>query len=241
MIRLLASTFALSVMMITILHTPLKADLDADERDQMRQMIEQFIKDNPELLRDALVSLAAREEAERMQAGIMAVRDDAGDPVLGNPDGTIILYEFSDYNCGYCKRMFATVQQMLAKNSDVRMVIKEFPILSQTSVIAAKAGIAAQKQGKFELFHTEMMTYRGQVSNDVIMAAARKAGVDLNQFQQDIDSPETTAIIGRTRRAAAALNINGTPGLVIGNNVVPGAIGIEELQKLIDQERSKQG
>lgn len=137
--------------------------------------------------------------------------------------------------------MFASVQQVLSKNSDVRMVIKEFPILSQTSVTAAKAGIAAQKQGKFAPFHTEMMTYRGQVSDDAIMAAAGKAGINLNQLQQDMDSPETTAIIGRTRRAAAALNINGTPGLVIGDNVVPGAISSEELQKLIDQERGKQG
>ena len=241
MIRFLASTIAVSVMMITILNTPVRAGLDAEERAQTQQMIEQFIKDNPELLRDALVALAAREEAKRLQAGIMAVRDDAGDPVMGNPDGSIIVYEFSDYNCGYCKRMFASVQQVLSKNDDVRMVIKEFPILSQTSVTAAKAGIAAQKQGKFAPFHTEMMTYRGQVSDDAIMAAAGKAGINLNQLQQDMDSPETTAIIGRTRRAAAALNINGTPGLVIGDNVVPGAISSEELQKLIDEERGKQG
>jgi len=149
---------ALSAMLIGLATTPVKADLDQKDRAEMQQVIEQYIKDNPQVLRDALVSLAAREEAERVKAGVMAVRNDDGDPVMGNPNGSLTVYEFSDYNCGYCKRMFAPIMQMLAKNGDVRMVIKEFPILSQSSVTAAKAGIAAQKQGKFKSFHTEMMT-----------------------------------------------------------------------------------
>ena len=241
MSRCLASTIVLSLMMIGLAIAPVKADMDQKDRAEMQQVIEQYIKNNPQVLRDALVALAAREEAERVKAGVMAVRNDAGDPVMGNPDGRLVVYEFSDYNCGYCKRMFASVQQMLAKNDDVRMVIKEFPILSQSSVTAAKAGIAAQKQGKFAPFHTEMMTYRGQVNDASIMAAAATAGLNLEQLKQDMDSPETTAIISRTRSAAAALNINGTPGLVIGDTVIPGAISIEELQKAIDRERTKQG
>ena len=130
---------------------------------------------------------------------------------------------------------------MLAANGDVRMVIKEFPILSQSSVTAAKAGIAAQKQGKYKSFHTEMMTYRGQVNDASITQAAGAAGLDLAQLKQDMDSPETTAIITRTQGAAAALSINGTPGLVIGDTVIPGAIDIEELQSVIDKERTRQG
>ena len=102
----------------------------------------------------------------------MLVRNDGGDPFMGNPNGSLTVYEFSDYNCGYCKRMFAPIMQMLAANGDVRLVVKEFPILSQSSVTAAKVGIAAQKQGKFKSFHTEMMTYRGQVNDASIMQAA---------------------------------------------------------------------
>ena len=241
MSRFSVSMIALSAMLIGLATTPVKADLDQKDRAEMQQVIEQYIKDNPQVLRDALVSLAAREEAERVKAGVMAVRNDDGDPVMGNPNGSLTVYEFSDYNCGYCKRMFAPIMQMLAKNGDVRMVIKEFPILSQSSVTAAKAGIASQKQGKFKSFHTEMMTYRGQINDASIMQAAGAAGLDLAQLKQDMDSPETAAIIGRTRSAAAALNINGTPGLVIGDTVIPGAISIEELQTVIDKERSKQG
>ena len=157
MSRFFVSMIALPLMLIGLATTPVTADMDQKDRAEMQQVIEQYIKNNPEVLRDALVSLAAREEAERVQAGIMLVRNDAGDPVMGNPNGSLTVYEFSDYNCGYCKRMFAPIMQMLAANGDVRLVVKEFPILSQSSVTAAKAGIAAQKQGKFKSFHTEMM------------------------------------------------------------------------------------
>ena len=169
------------------------------------------------------------------------MRDDQGDPVMGNSNGTITLYEFSDYNCGYCKRVFEPIQQLVRDNPDVRLVIKEFPILSQSSLVAAKAAIAAEMQGKFGDYHIAMMTYRGQITDAVVMRMAAQAGVDIEQLKSDMESPKTMAIIQRTREAAAALEINGTPGLVVGDTVVPGAIGLDELVKLIAEERNKQG
>ncbi len=218
---------------------PASADLNTRDRAIVRQEIETFIKANPEILRDALISLAQQEKANQRLVGINNVRQDAGDPVMGNPDGKITVYEFSDYNCGYCKRMFGTIQAMLEANSDVRMVIKEFPILSQTSLTAAKAGIAAHKQNKFEEFHIAMMTYRGKVTDSSIMDAAAGAGLDMNQLGRDMNSNATDMIIERTRAAAAALEINGTPGMVIGETVIPGAIDLEQLQSVIDDERAK--
>ena len=215
-------------------------NLDQDGRAIMRQVIEKYIKDNPEVLRDSLLGLAAREEKARIKAGIKKVRLDEGDPIMGNKNGSVVIYEFSDYNCGYCKRMFAPIQQLLSNNYDIRLVIKEFPILSQTSLTAARAGVAAQKQGNYASFHSEMMTYRGQISNASIMAAAGKSGLDLRQLQQDMDSAATTAIIERTRSGAAALGLNGTPAFVIGETVISGAVSSDELQNLIDRERSKQ-
>ena len=213
--------------------------IQADRR-AIRQEIETYIDKTQEILRDALVALAAREEAARQRAGIAQVRNDAGDPVLGNPDGAITVYEFSDYNCGYCKRMFAPVMALLANNSDVRMVIK-FPILSPSSLTAAKAGVAAQKQGKFKTFHESLMTYRGQVNDDAITAAAKAADVDIDQMRRDMDGKDTTAIIARTRAAAAALGINGTPGFVIGDTIIPGAVDPTQLQAVIDALRAKGG
>ena len=218
-----------------------KAELDISDRAALNSIIKEFIQNNPEVVRDTLISLAAREETDRKQAGLSRVHDDRGDPVMGNPDGAITLYEFSDYNCGYCKRVFEPIQRVLRDNPDVRLVIKEFPILSQSSLVAAQAAIAAEMQGKFADYHIGMMTYRGQITNDVVMRVAQQAGLDNTQLQKDMESSETATIIQRTREAAAALAINGTPALVIGDTVVPGAIGRDELVALIADERAKQG
>ena len=233
--------FASCLVLTIMVPTFIKADLDKADRAEFDAVIEDFIRNNPEVLRDALIALAAREEAERKQTGLAKVRDDMGDPVMGNPNGKITLYEFSDYNCGYCKRVFEPIQQLLHDNPDVRLVIKEFPILSQSSLVAAKAAIATQMQGKFGAYHIAMMTYRGQITDEVVMRLAAQAGADEKQLKLDMESQKTAAIIQRTREAATALEINGTPGIVIGNTVIPGAIGLNELIKLIGKERKKQG
>ena len=232
---------AICIVLTTMVSSLTRADLDATDRATLNSIIEDFIRNNPEIVRDTLIALAAREEAERKQTGLAKVRDDQGDPVMGNANGTITLYEFSDYNCGYCKRVFEPIQQLVRDNPDVRLVIKEFPILSQSSLVAAKAAIAAEMQGKFGDYHIAMMTYRGQITDAVVMRMAAQAGVDIEQLKSDMESPKTIAIIQRTREAAAALEINGTPGLVVGDTVVPGAIGLDELVKLIAEERNKQG
>ena len=232
---------AICLMLTIMVPSLVRADLDASDRATLNSIIEDFIRNNPEIVRDTLIALAAREEAERKQTGLAKVRDDQGDPVMGNANGTITLYEFSDYNCGYCKRVFEPIQQLVRDNPDVRLVIKEFPILSQSSLVAAKAAIAAEMQGKFGDYHVFMMTYRGQITDAVVMRMASQAGVDIEQLKSDMESPKTMAIIQRTREAAAALEINGTPGLVLGDTIVPGAIGLEELVKLIADERNKQG
>ena len=232
---------AICLVLTTMVPSLARADLDATDRATLNSIIEDFIRNNPEIVRDTLIALAAREKAERKQTGLSQVRDDQGDPVMGNANGTITLYEFSDYNCGYCKRVFEPIQQLVRDNPDVRLVIKEFPILSQSSLVAAKAAIAAEMQGKFGDYHIAMMTYRGQITDAVVMRMAAQAGVDIDQLKSDMESPKTMAIIQRTREAAAALEINGTPGLVVGDTVVPGAIGLDELVKLIAEERNKQG
>ena len=230
---------AICLVLTTMVSSLARADLDATDRATLNSIIEDFIRNNPEIVRDTLIALAAREEAERKQTGLAKVRDDQGDPVMGNANGTITLYEFSDYNCGYCKRVFEPIQQLVRNNPDVRLVIKEFPILSQSSLVAAKAAIAAEMQGKFGDYHIAMMTYRGQITDAVVMRMAAQAGVDIEQLKSDMESPKTMAIIQRTREAAAALEINGTLGLVVGDTVVPGAIGLDELVKLIAEERNK--
>ena len=221
--------------------TSVQADLTSVDKTKLDEMIRNYIEENPRVIRDALQRLAEREEREQKLAALAFLEMTEGDPVLGNPDGSLVIYEFSDYNCGYCKRVFQTLQDLIASDGDIKIVIKEFPILSQSSVLAAQAGIAAQAQGVFPAFHRAMMTARGAISIDSILDAARSAGADLDRLQADMKSPEVAAIIERTRIAATKLEISGTPGLVIGSQVIPGAISLEQMCDIIAAERASNG
>ena len=232
-IRLLAALF-----LVVSLQTPAHAEITENDRSALNEMIKDYILANPEVLREALIELGQREERERVQMAMAMLAQDAGDPILGNPDGKMVIYEFTDYNCGYCKRVFQPLQELLAGDADIKLVVKEFPILSETSLLAAQAGIAAQAQGVFTEFHMAMMTARGAISMDSILDAARSAGADTDRLQADMNSPAVAAIIDRTRMAAQALEISGTPGLVIGSQVIPGAISVEQMREIVAAERA---
>ena len=232
-IRLLAALF-----LVVSLQTPAHAEITEDDRSALNEMIKEYILANPEVLREALIELGQREERERVQMAMAMLAQDAGDPILGNPKGKMVIYEFTDYNCGYCKRVFQPLQELLAGDADIKLVVKEFPILSETSLLAAQAGIAAQAQGVFTEFHMAMMTARGAISMDSILDAARSAGADTDRLQADMNSPAVAAIIDRTRMAAQALEISGTPGLVIGSQVIPGAISVEQMREIVAAERA---
>lgn len=217
---------------------PASADIKNVDREALDRMIGDYIRANPEVVRDALLSLAEREATERREQAMFILKNDDGDPFLGNPDASFVIYEFSDYNCGYCKRVFKPLQELIAADGDIKLVVKEFPILSESSLLAAQAGIAAQAQDVFEEFHIAMMTGRGAISMNSILAAAKSAGADLDRLQADMNSPATEAIIARTRAAAQQLEISGTPGLVIGRQVIPGAIGLDQMREIIATERA---
>ena len=217
---------------------PAQAEITEGDRSALNDMIRDYILANPEVVREALINLADREERERVEQAMGTLRMDSGDPILGNPEGSFTIYEFTDYNCGYCKRVFQPLQDLIAGDDDIRLVVKEFPILSQTSMLAAQAGIAAQAQGVFPDFHAAMMTARGAITMDSIIDAAQSAGADIDRLQADMNSPATAAIIDRTRAAAQALQISGTPGLVIGSQVIPGAIDLDQMREIIAAERA---
>ncbi|NCF49139.1 MAG: thioredoxin domain-containing protein [Bacteroidetes bacterium] len=233
----------LTISMITMMaaSVPSRAEINTDDREALNQIIETYILENPEVVRRALIALADREANERINAAMSLLQQDDGDPVIGNPEGSFTIYEFSDYNCGYCKRVFPTLQALIDEDDDIRLVIKEFPILSQSSVLAAQAGIATQAQGVFDDFHSAMMTGRGAITMDSILEAAEDAGANLDQLQADMNSPQVAAIINRTRSVAQNLEISGTPGLIIGSQVIPGAIDLDQMRQAVAEERAKKG
>ena len=230
---------AMFLAVAVLLAAPTRADLDRGEEAQILQLIEKFIAENPEKLRDALIGLQQREEAARLQTALSLVRQDAGDGVMGNPDGDVIIYEFSDYNCGYCKRLFQSLRLVLAEDGNIAVKVKEYPILADSSVIAARGGIAAQLQGKFAAYHTGMMQTVGGISKSTVEQVARKAGLDMARFTSDMENPQLDLILQGTQMAARALGVSGTPALVIGEQLIPGAISADELRARIKAERER--
>ncbi len=206
-----------------------------------------YLLDNPEIVEAALMSLREKREAEervRVQAAIRdngkALRAHPMSPVSGNPDGDVTVVEFFDYQCGYCKRALKTMEDLLETDANVRVVWKEFPILGEVSRAAARAAMAADRQGLYLAFHLELMR-EPELTIDKIFEIAGKVGLDAERLLRDMAEPEIESYIGETRALAQELGINGTPAFVIGGELVGGVIGSKEMQDLVARARETAG
>lgn len=197
------------------------------------------------VIREATQVLQQREEAEKQAIAARAVKErqdellrDASSPVGGNPDGDITIVEFFDYNCGYCKRVAPSVAETLTNDPKVRVVYKEFAILGQESVFAARAALAAGRQGKYLAFHEALMTAE-RADGEAVVALSKQLGLDQAKLLKDMRDPEINTILERNYQLANALGINGTPAFVIGERMIPGAMDAAGLAEIIAQERAK--
>jgi protein-disulfide isomerase len=183
---------------------------------------------HPEVLPEAI----NRYQAQQRQAQLAPVRDQLQTPfpgaVLGNPNGKLTLVEFSDYACTYCRQSVADVQHLIASNPDLRVVIREYPILRPESVDAARMGLAAAQQGKFAAFHDAMYAL-GPPNKATIEQAARQAGVDLAAADQAIAGGLYDSFLKANIALASRIGIDGTPGWVIGDRISDGAFGATAL------------
>ena len=230
---MLSRSIALTLISLCLLAQPASAELDSGERAEVRAIIQQYLVENPELIREVLTNLAQREQRAELDRALAVARQDEEDGLLGNPDGDVTIYEFSDYNCGYCKRVFNDLRQVLSEDPNVELRVKEFPILSDSSVVAARAGLAAQRQGKFENFHIAMMQSVGGISERTIQDAAKLAGLDMKQFAKDRVDGAIDARLSVNTALARQLKITGTPALIIGDVVVPGAVSAAQIKELV--------
>ncbi|MEP3347691.1 MAG: DsbA family protein [Litoreibacter sp.] len=211
---------------------------------QMQELVLQTIRDNPEIVMEAIQVLQSREEqaqADQAQAMLTANRaaldNDPNAPVLGNPDGDVVVVEFFDYNCGYCRRSFDDVHALVASDSNVKVVMREWPILGEESVYAARAALASRAQGKYEEFHNAMMSFEGRANETSVGIIAVELGIDIDQLKRDMEAPEVVAHIQTSMQLTQALNLNGTPAFIFGSQLVPGAIELEQMQALVAQSR----
>ncbi|HSM19695.1 MAG TPA: DsbA family protein [Hyphomicrobiales bacterium] len=210
-------------------------------------MVRDALMADPEIIRDAFVALQEREQAaqdeQRRQALAEASEEvfrSSADFVAGNPEGDVTLVEFFDYNCGYCRAAMADMNKLIETDPDLRFVLKEFPILSEGSVEAARISVAVHRLApeKYLEFHRTLLSSRGQVDGARALAVAEDLGLDVKALKAEAAKPEVDEVLGDSQRLAVRLGVNGTPGYVVGDEVIPGAIGYEGLAEKVAEARA---
>ena len=219
--------------------------LALDALRESPELVLEIIRDNPEVVTQAVSILQERERAQQAQAAqaALATHRDAlfnqpHGPMLGNPDGAITIVEFFDYNCGHCRRSSRVIHDLLAADSQVRVVLREWPILGEGSRFAARASLAAQRQGQYQAFHRALMDLPGQATEASVINTASTLGLDVERLRRDMAAAEVDAHLALSDQLARALRLTGTPVFVVGNTLVPGFISLERLQELVQQTRS---
>ncbi len=204
------------------------------------------LRENPGILRDAFEALQALEMQDRETAAREAIAQnrealfrDPADPVRGNPNGAITLVEFFDARCPYCKQLNTAMGDLVRRNPDVRVVLKDLPVLGPNSILAARALLAAQRQGRYGPLHEALMKLREDLTEPVIRREAEKVGIDWARLRREMDDPAIADRIARNRRMAEMLRIEGTPAVVIGDTLLPGAVDLATLERLVETERAK--
>jgi protein-disulfide isomerase len=219
---------------------------DVLEEQSIREIVRQYLLDHPEVIIQSLEVYKAEQklaeeerQREALKTQMAALTQDPDTPVIGNPEGDVVIVEFFDYRCGYCKRVVNNLRQVVEEDGNIRLVMKEFPILGPASEVAARAALASVKQDRYEEFHFAMMTARGQLNEASIMAIAETSGIDTKRLKQDMDADEISAMLQKNFELAQSLGIRGTPAFVIGDGLYPGALDLKTLKALVAQARAK--
>jgi protein-disulfide isomerase len=224
---------------------PATQTVTAEQKDAIEKIVREYLLKNPNVIRDAMQALQAQEEKEKRELTAKNLKDrikeiyaDVDSPVIGNPKGDVTIVVFFDYNCGYCRKSLPELRTLIAKDPSLRIIYKEFPILGPQSLVAATAALAAGRQGQYEAFSRALFEVNG--AGDVEIRRVSD-GLKLNytKLQKDMGDPKFADEIERNVKLATALDINGTPAYIVGDQIIPGAIDMDSLAKLINAERTR--
>jgi protein-disulfide isomerase len=211
-----------------------RGKVSASDKAAIEQVVHDYLLEHPEVLPEAVERLRTKESRKQLAGIAEQVKTPYPGAVLGNPNGKVVLVEFSDFACGFCRRSLPDVEALIAANPQLKVVIRELPVLSPASAEAARMGLAAAAQGKYEAFHHAMFA-AGTPSAATIDAAARTAGLDLAKARQTLADPKIEEELRRNVQFAQALGFEGTPGWVIGDQLISGAVGKDELARAIKE------
>jgi protein-disulfide isomerase len=219
-----------------------------DQRQEVESIIKSYLLEHPEVMQDVMAELDKRQQAADAEKHRSAVLDNKAtlfssphQVVLGNPQGNVTMVEFFDYNCGFCKRALPDMLTLLKTDPNLKFVLKEFPVLGEGSVEAARVAVAARMQDatgkKYMEFHQKLLGGRGPADKARALAVAKEVGFDMARIEKDMSSDEVKRTIDEDIKLADALGVNGTPSYVVGDEVVVGAVGLDALREKISGER----
>jgi protein-disulfide isomerase len=218
------------------------------DKAALGKTIREYLLANPEVLVEAMQELERKQDSQRDAVAEKGVKEnqaelyrDPDSPVGGNPNGDVVIVEFNDYQCPYCKKAYQSVKSVAGSDGKVKIIYKDLPILGEASKIAALAALASVKQGKHLALHNALMEFTGKLDRDKILELAASVGIDRAQLEKDMEDPKLKQIIDRNMSLASALGIRGTPAFVIGKQFVPGAVDAAALKQLIADARKGQG
>ena len=223
--------------------TALAAEFTPAQRAEIVEILREALRKDPSILREAVAAIQAdeaRNQEDAARAALVAERPqlvDPNDPVSGNPKGDVTIVEYFDVRCGYCRKLEPTMAELLRQDRNVRLVYKDLPILGPGSTLGAKALLAAQVQGGYEKLRAVLMSSAPEPTRDNIRAEAVKLGLDADKLLRDMDSPSVAARIAANLAQSNRLGIRGTPAMVIGDVMIPGAIDIAELREAVAAAR----
>jgi protein-disulfide isomerase len=225
-----------------------EGSLTQGQRQEVEAVIKDYLLKNPEVLMEAQNALEAKMDKIQAERTAMAIKQNAAEifrpaasPVVGNAKGDVTVIEFFDYNCPYCKKAFTEVAQLVDKDKQVKLILKEFPILSKGSEEASKVALAAKLQGKYWEMHRALNETQGQTNEAAALRIAEKLGLDMTRLRKDMASPEVKREIDETRALAMKLGIQGTPHFLVGDRVIPGAPEnlLEQIKKNVAEVRKE--
>jgi len=215
-------------------------------RSDVETIVREYLLANPEVLEEAFTVLQERRQAAEDEARVASLVEhrealiaSPSDAVIGNPDGDVTLVEFFDYNCGYCRRAMSDLEELLKDDPNLRVVLKEFPVLGQPSMEAAAVSISVQEHHPeaYEEFHNRLMRSDGPADGDVALAVAAELKLDRDKLETSMRSDHVRAVVEQSYEVAQALGLTGTPSYVIGDSVEFGAVGFDQLRARINEAR----
>jgi protein-disulfide isomerase len=220
----------------------------ADQRDEIGNIVKDYLLAHPEVMQDVMAELEKHQQAADAEKHRAAVVENKAtlfssphQVVLGNPQGNVTMVEFFDYNCGFCKRAMSDMLDLIKTDNNLRFVLKEFPVLGDGSVEAARVAVAARMQDasgkKYIEFHQKLLGGRGAADKTRALAVAKEVGFDMPRLEKDMASDEVKKTIDEDMKLADALGVSGTPSYVVGEEVVIGAVGLDALREKIAAER----